>query len=157
EPNRERLKKILGVVDQRLPPAMQLVATTDQPALVAETDRFKVYAVRWPVLPGVDGEGLLLEPTGKVVANAVAIPDADQTPEMIVGLAHGVPQESQIGRRLAENGCRVVVPTLIDRKDDYSGNAKLNKWTNQPHREFVYRMAFEMGRHIIGYEVQKVL
>ena len=29
--------------------------------------------------------------------------------------------------------------------------------TNQPHREFIYRMAYEMGRHIIGYEVQKVL
>jgi hypothetical protein len=29
--------------------------------------------------------------------------------------------------------------------------------TNQPHREFLYRMAFEVGRHIIGYEVQKVL
>jgi hypothetical protein len=29
--------------------------------------------------------------------------------------------------------------------------------TNQPHREFIYRMAYEMGRHIIGYEVQRVL
>ena len=29
--------------------------------------------------------------------------------------------------------------------------------TNQPHRELLYRMAFEVGRHIIGYEVQKVL
>jgi cephalosporin-C deacetylase-like acetyl esterase len=29
--------------------------------------------------------------------------------------------------------------------------------TNMPHREFIYRMAFQMGRHIIGYEVQKVL
>ena len=28
---------------------------------------------------------------------------------------------------------------------------------NQPHREFIYRMAFELGRHIIGYEVQKIL
>jgi cephalosporin-C deacetylase-like acetyl esterase len=31
------------------------------------------------------------------------------------------------------------------------------RYTNQPHREFIYRQAFEMGRHIIGYEVQKVL
>src|SRR5262245_818025 len=82
EPNRERLKKILGVVDKRLPPAMELIATTDQPAVVAETEKYKVYAVHWPVLPGVDGEGLLLEPTGKPIANVVAIPDADQTPEM---------------------------------------------------------------------------
>ena len=29
--------------------------------------------------------------------------------------------------------------------------------TGQPHREWVYRMAYEMGRHIVGYEVQKVL
>jgi dienelactone hydrolase len=30
-------------------------------------------------------------------------------------------------------------------------------YTNQPHREFLYRQAFEVGRHVIGYEVQKVL
>jgi cephalosporin-C deacetylase-like acetyl esterase len=29
-------------------------------------------------------------------------------------------------------------------------------FTNQPHREFIYRQAFQMGRHIIGYEVDKV-
>lgn len=29
--------------------------------------------------------------------------------------------------------------------------------TNQPHREFIYRMSFEVGRHILGYETQKVL
>jgi cephalosporin-C deacetylase-like acetyl esterase len=46
---------------------------------------------------------------------------------------------------------------LIDRKDTWSGNPKLGRMTNQPHREFIYRMANEMGRHIIGYEVQKIL
>ena len=158
EPNRQRLKKILGVVDERVKFAdIEYVGGPNTPSLVAETDLYKVYAVRWPVLPGVDGEGLLLEPKGKVVAQVVAIPDADWTPEQIVGLAPGVPKESQYARRLAENGCRVVVPVLINRKDDYSGSAKFNRWTNQPHREFIYRMAYEMGRHIIGYEVQKVL
>ena len=49
------------------------------------------------------------------------------------------------------------MPTLIDRKDTWSGNPTLGRQTNQPHREFIYRMAFEMGRHLIGYEVQKVL
>src|SRR5262249_56108822 len=46
---------------------------------------------------------------------------------------------------------------LIDRKDTWSGQNRLKRWTNQPHREFVYRMSFQMGRHIIGYEVQKLL
>jgi dienelactone hydrolase len=57
---------------------------------------------------------------------------------------------------LAENGCEVLVPVLIDRADTWSGNPKI-RMTNQPHREYIYRMAFEMGRHIIGYEVQKIL
>jgi hypothetical protein len=29
--------------------------------------------------------------------------------------------------------------------------------TDQTHREWIYRQAFQMGRHIVGYEVQKVL
>src|SRR5207248_4561968 len=90
-------------------------------------------------------------------ACVVAIPDADWTPEMLAGLAPGVPKESQFARILADNGCRVLIPTLIDRKDTWSGNPAIGRMTNQPHREFIYRMAFEMGRHIIGYEMQKVL
>ena len=49
------------------------------------------------------------------------------------------------------------MPVLIDRKDTWSGNPTFGRMTNQPHREFIYRMAYEMGRHVIGYEVQKVL
>jgi dienelactone hydrolase len=158
QPHRERLKKLLGVVDERISPVvMEYVSEGTPSSVVAETETYKVYAVRWPVLPGVDGEGLLLEPKGKVVACVVALPDADWTPEMLVGLAPGVRKESQYARRLAENGCRVVVPVLIDRRDTWSGNPKLGRMTNQPHREFIYRMAYEMGRHVIGFEVQKVL
>ena len=97
--------------------APELIATTDTPALVGKGEGFDVFAVRWPAFGNVHGEGLLLVPTnGKPVADIVAIPDADQTPEQIVGLAEGVPAESQFARRLAENGCRVIVPTLISRE-----------------------------------------
>ncbi len=157
-PNRERLKKIIGVIDERLPVTrLEFTSATGQPALIAEAPEYKVYTVRWPVLRGVHGEGLLLEPKGKAIANVVAIPDADWTPEMLAGLAPGVSQKAQFARILAENGCRVVVPTLINREDTWSGNPVVGRMTNQTHREFVYRMAYEMGRHIIGYEVQKVL
>jgi cephalosporin-C deacetylase-like acetyl esterase len=155
---RTRLRTLLGVADARVSPVeVEYVSTTDQPSLVAHTSKYEVHTVRWPVLAGVDAEGLLLEPKGKPVALIVALPDADWTPEMFVGLAPGVPARLQFPRVLAENGCRVLVPTLIDRKDTWSGSAHWGRWTNQPHREFVYRMAYEMGRHVIGYEVQKVL
>jgi dienelactone hydrolase len=156
-PLREQLEHILGVVDHRLPPELEFVATSDRPALVAETERFKVYKIRWAVLPGLSAEGLLLDPKEKPKANVIAIPDADQPPEMLAGVVDGVPQASQIGRRLADRGARVLIPTLINRQDTYSGVLRLNRWTNQTHREFVYRQAYEMGRHVIGYEVQKVL
>ena len=67
-----------------------------------------------------------------------------------------LPPEQQFARRLVELGCQVVVPVLIDREHTWSGNPAI-RMTDQPHREYVYRMACEMGRHVIGYEVQKLL
>jgi dienelactone hydrolase len=91
----------------------------------------------------------LLIPSGrKPVADVVAIPDCNHTPEQLVGLRSGVASESQYARRLAESGCRVIVPVLINRQE------KMDKLTN---REWLYRSAFEMGRGLIGSEVQKVL
>ena len=67
-----------------------------------------------------------------------------------------IPVAAQFARRLAESGCQVLVPVIIDRQDTWSGIPSAGKMTNQPHREWIYRMAFEVGRQIIGYEVQKV-
>lgn len=158
ETNRAHLRTVLGVVDPR-PPVKELIRieTTRESALVGETPLLKVWAVRWPAMEGVFGEGLLLEPTGSIRARVVAIPDADQTPEQIAGLAAGVAPTAPFGKRLAELGCQVLIPVLASRQDDVSGNSTLQRFTNQPHREWIYRQAFEMGRHVIGYEVQKIL
>ncbi len=155
EPNRKRLAHILGVRDPRVPfDAPELVGTTAKPARVGKREGYEIFAVRWPAFGDVHGEGLLLTPTDpkKRIADVVAIPDADQDPEQIVGLTPGVPEASQFARHLAERGCRVLVPVLIDRKLE-----KRNDRATLTSREFLYRPAFELGRHLIGYEVQKVL
>jgi dienelactone hydrolase len=158
QPNRERLRRMVGASDARLPvTALEIMGTTASPAKIAETDSFTVEVVRWPVFEGVYAEGLWLQTKGEPVASIVVIPDADQTPEMLVGLAPGLAPERQLARRLAENGCEVLVPVLINRQDTWSGNPRINRFTNQPHREWIYHQAFPLGRHIIGYEVQKVL
>jgi dienelactone hydrolase len=154
--NRIHLQRIIGVVDQRSPVTMERFGDDENPALVAETKSYRVFQVRWPVLEGVHGEGLLLEPKEKPRGWIIALPDADQTPEQIAGLAAGVEAVSQFARRLAENGFAVIAPVLIDRTDRGSGDPAV-AMTNQPHREWIYRQAFMMGRHVIGYEVQKVL
>jgi dienelactone hydrolase len=153
EPHRKRLAHILGVRDRRVPfTSPELVGTLDEPALVGKGTNYNVFAVRWPAFGHVHGEGLLLVPTkGKPVADVVAIPDADVTPEQLCGLMPGQKPEAQYARRLAESGCRVIVPVLIDRT--YEARNGRAKTTN---REFIYRGAFELGRHLIGYELQKV-
>ncbi len=157
EPNRRRLRNILGAVDPVKPVlTLEYVSGLQSPAEVARGKGYTVHAVRWPVFEGVDAEGLLLKPEGKEAARVVAIPDADVTPEQVAGLAAGVPPRAQYARRLAESGCLVLVPALVDRQDEESGNPAV-RFTNQPHREWIYRQAYELGRHVIGYEVQKVL
>ena len=164
EPNRQNFRQIIGVVDPRVAAqAPELVETLSDSAQVAQGAAYKVYAVRWPVFApvtddsdGLYAEGLLLQPAGPPVARVVAIPDADWTPEMLAGMAPGIAPSAQFARRLAENGCEVIVPLIINRDDTFSGIPGIGM-TNMPHREWIYRMAFEVGRHIIGYEVQKVL
>lgn len=158
EPNRERFRRITGTVDPRFPfPAPFLSGTTLAPPLLAEGDDYSVLAIRWPVLEGVDGEGLLLQPSREILCRVVALPDADDSPEALVGLLPGIPEESQLARRLAEAGCQVVIPVLIDRTDTWSGNPAIERMNNQTHREWIYRQAFQLGRHVIGFEIQKVL
>ena len=154
ESNRKRLAHILGVRDR--------LAESDMPEhpddslyqmVAASGERYSVRGIRWPAFGDVNGEGL--ESTMRTrmpMDTVIVIPDADQTPEQLFGLVPGVPADSQVARRLAENGYNVIVPALIDRTiTARNGRAKLT------NREFVYRSAFELGRHIIGYEVQKVL
>jgi dienelactone hydrolase len=166
EPNRKRFMKYIGVEDKSVPVVnynvglpdenppiyMQRISVNNDPELIAETSAYRIYQVRWPVLNRVNGEGLLIEPKAKPLANIIAIPDADQTPEQLVGLTPGVPVESQFARHLAENGFRVLIPVLISRTFLFPGSPE-----QQTYREWIYRQAFHMGRHIIGYEVQKVL
>jgi dienelactone hydrolase len=157
EPNREHLKRFIGAQDERVKPVrLEVLAGPNEDRVIGRGPGYEILAVRWPVLPGVEGEGLLLVPAKGGFVDCIAIPDAAQTPEMLVGLAPGVPAEAQFARRLVENDCRVLVPLLMDRRDKYSAITGRPP-TNQPHREFIYRPAFEMGRHIIGLELQKVL
>ena len=156
EANRGRLAAIIGLADERVPKVeLRFDAAYGRPSLVAKTPAYEIHTVRWPVYADMEAEGLLFEPAGTAKAAVVALPEADWSPEQLAGLTPDFPAASQYARRLAEQGCRVLVPVLIDRKDTWSGNPRF-RYTNQPHREFIYRMAYQLGRHVIGYEVEKV-
>lgn len=159
--HRNRFQRLIGAVDARLTSnpsethGFELITTLRQSSILAKNEFVTVHRVRWPVLEGVSAEGLLLVPQTTRAA-VIALPDADWTPETFCGLQDGLPETAQVIRRLAEAGCMVVVPMLLSRSDEFSGHSDVG-WTNQSHREFIYRQAFEVGRNVIGYEVQKVL
>ena len=165
EPNRQRLREIIGAVDElteQRRPASSMNGNAD--SLWRDFDGPFVLPMTWDVLEGTTGEGYLLVPETAdlnagvdrpITAGVVLIPDPDTTPEAICGLDASLPPRLQIARRLATSGCLVLVVCPVDRNDAFSGHPDV-RYTNMPHREYVYRMAFEMGRHIIGYEVQNV-
>ena len=159
ESNRMRFAHLIGVRDRRVAePTLFLKAPSGEAEALAQTQTFDVLEVTWPVFEQTFGEGLLLSPRGrKPVANIVAIPDALQTPEQLCGLSPGIAVRSQYARRLAANGCRVVIPALVGRRLESRQFASGKGGVVLTGREFVYRPAFELGRHIIGYEVQEVL
>jgi len=155
EPNRRRLAHILGVRDPLLVDDADRLNFFSSRTEILRGTEFSVHAIRWPAFGDVVGEGLEAIPNNasrKPVPTVIVIPDADQTPELLLGLMPGVPLGSQVARRLVESGCHVFVPALVDRTAiARNGRASLT------NREYVYRPAFELGRHPIGYEVQKVI
>ena len=146
KPTREKLKAAIGIMDERLPvAALEFVGDTASPALLLETELCRVFRVRWPVFDGVHGEGIYVQPKSKPHARVIYMPDAGGTPEKLVD------------EFLITTGCEIVIPTLVSRDSEFSTNDKFGVKTNIPHREWIYRQSYELGRHIIGYEVQKAL
>ena len=130
----EIIKTLIGAVDPRI----EFTEIDSKPyAANAQT-------ARWPVLKGMDAEGLLITSRQQPTSYVIAIPDAGISPETLAA-------------RLNEPRSKILIPLLIDRNSTFSGNPSINKVTGQSHREYIYRMAYQTGRHILGYEVQKVL
>ncbi len=134
---RKRLAYLIGAVDKRVP-FERLSFESDN-----LSKRFQVYSVRWPVLAGFEASGVYLKAAHEPKCGAVVLQDPD-----------GPPMGYEV---LAASGCDILMPALVDRGSTGLASPEAGKRTNQPHREFVYRMAYEMGRHVIGYEVQEVL
>ena len=163
-PQRNRLRTLLGVVDPRVRPvAMERFGDDDNPAQAGSFDGGSIWQVRWTVLPGFQAEGLLLEPRGTPRGHLILLPDAAETPESYAGLGADSPRAKAL-RAWVASGLQVLIPTLLDRGRRWSGNPDLATrhpavpaTLDQSHREWIWRQAFHMGRHPMGYEVQEVL
>ncbi|MEM1297394.1 MAG: dienelactone hydrolase family protein, partial [Verrucomicrobiota bacterium] len=148
--SRDKLEQMLGLqLDSR--PASNAFEYADwSPDPRAESPEFVVRQVRWKAFRNVHGMGLLIEPKDAVpIADIIALPDADHLPEDLCALPpYPLPQTTPFALNLARSGCRVLVPLLINREEHEF---------LMPNREWLHRPAYELGRTLAGYEVQKVL
>ena len=159
ETNRLRFRHLIGVRDLRVLGAGPSFSTPlGRNGAVARLGAVDVFEVTWPVLKGVGASGLVLIARDRPrKANVVVLPDADQTPEHFCGLLAGAKGSSTYPWLLAEAGCRVFIPTLVNREAAPRRSPHGGGGAVLTAREFVYRPAFELGRHVIGYEVQEIL
>lgn len=147
---RDHFAKRLGLHRDARPesPRLEYYSLRKTPRATAEG--LTIYHVRWNTIGPLHGDGLILEPAGKdqpIVADVVALPDADQSPEAIAGLLGETGGTTPYALLLAQAGCRVLVPTLVHRNE---------MEFRMPQREYLHRPAFELGRHLLGYELHKV-
>lgn len=144
---RQQLRELLGVVEDRLPPRMEHFGDMRNPAIVSETEQYQVFQVRWPVFSGVMGEGLLVRQRADAAGRVVVIPDANQTPEQVL---------APVAQRLANAGLDVIVMAVVSREKLQTDDRRIQR-ADYTQREWIYRQAFHMGRHVIGYEIQRAL
>lgn len=160
----------VGILPGELAKTPRITAAVDvlggYPEVVRETARVTTTAVCWPAFTvgavTVDGEGLWLRPRTKPAnARIIVIPDADHSPELVAGcIGDDTDLHDQYALRLAEAGFEVLVISLIDRQDTFSGTDTAQAtvggaeegtfipvYTNQPHREWLHRAAYQMVRN----------
>jgi dienelactone hydrolase len=154
EPNRKRLTHILGIRDPRrqfFVPVPEIYSWAGLPREPLEHGEIQVYAVRWQAFGDVEGRGVLLTPQGREpIADLILIPDINSSASnRIFNDKDG--GRTAYARHLAASGCRVLMPELTPRIPADKKRTKINQ------RELLYRSSFELGRGLIGYEVQKIL
>lgn len=136
-----------------------LIAPNPEQKQIAASSAHVASLVSWPILPtgntsSTAGKqvrlyGVLITPKnpGKHPA-VVVIPDANQSAADITGLTGNVPEQAQYARRLAEAGSVVFAPFFTQRRS-FS-----QPWTED--RSWLFRLGYQVGRNLIGSEVQQV-
>jgi hypothetical protein len=146
---RNRLRRMLGMEAIVEPPAFP-----SQPqSLLTLGERIDL--VSWPVLRGVHGYGIRFQPAEVSRAGVIILPPTD--PMVDRGAREHLEKILWLGSDLSNAGATVVVLLLVDHGTQHSRTLAGTLDTGLTHREFCYRPGFVVGRHLLGYETQKVL
>lgn len=142
----------IGLVDPRVEPTDWIIENPVSNDILAareplaQDSEIRIEQVRWPVLEGFEASGLMVIPK-KVLFGAVLVPDASQMPENLCGIGENSNSDALV---LARSGGLVVIPQVASRHRE----ARLGRAV-MTDQEFLYRSAFILGRHLLGYHVHQ--
>ncbi|HEU0138462.1 MAG TPA: dienelactone hydrolase family protein, partial [Bryobacteraceae bacterium] len=150
--NREHFRRMLGATDPLLEPK-------PQKTVLAESPSHTVSMLEWPVLPvgnmGATARGsvrayavLIVPKSSGPHPAAIVISDAAQSAADLAGLTRALPPAEQTARRLASAGYVVLAPFFVQRR------TFCQPWTED--RSWLFRLGYQVGRHLVGTEVQQV-
>lgn len=152
EPNRKRLTEMLGLDRDERPEENGFLYISQYGRPIASAEGLTVHMVQWKAIRNIHGVGFFIEPQGVPKADVILLPDVDEEPGITAGVMQSAYRNADRfpgwGAHLARNGCRVLVPFLIDREEnDFS----------MTNREWLHRPSYELGRSLLGYEVHKLI
>jgi cephalosporin-C deacetylase-like acetyl esterase len=113
---------------------------------LASDESLRIEQVRWPVFEGFEAHGLLVIPK-TIRFGAVLVPDASQLPENLCGNGQNANADALA---IARCGGLVVIPQGASRHRE----ARLGR-AIMTDQEYLYRSAFILGRHLLGYHVHQ--
>jgi dienelactone hydrolase len=113
---------------------------------LASDETLRIEQVRWPVLEGFEAHGLLVIPK-TIRFGAVLVPDASELPENLCGVGQNANADALA---IARCGGLIVIPQGASRHRE----ARLGRAV-MTDQEFLYRSAFILGRHLLGYHVHQ--
>lgn len=155
---RKRLREYIGAVDPltdsdeswiSVQSADQISIFSDDGVVLAQGHQLKI-----PVTEGITCETQFFRGSNQDGNDA---PVADRPVFVLLADPHLIAQDHwELPVSIARRGGTVACPVLVDRNTEFSMHPEIRQ-TNMPHREYLYRLGFNMGRHIVGYEVERTL
>lgn len=156
-PNRARLAKYLGVTEKRRNDSFPVPFRPfdfEPETLRGSYGARNLELVSWRVSNEADAYAFRLSPDDEARRYAIVV--ADPSFQSLTAATDARTPAWDFATRLREHGLEVFLVSVVDRRADLSTIVQGAKATDQTHREFLYRQAFEMGQHPLGYEIDGV-
>jgi len=148
EQHRRNLKAMLGLADVH-------PSRLESSSLILWEKGIRVEEIRLTVPPDLPAEALLFTPSGSGKRPVViAIPPADQTREAFAGITEQGTVAPWL-KSFLQRGVSVALPVMVERSHDHPWS-ELSWNSRMTRRQFLHRLAFPVGRTVVGLEVQQV-